>query len=71
MNRDMLVVTHTPSGLQGSCLLSVHRSQHMCREEAMKLLLSRMWVANERFLSEQELVWDYVECSTENSQTKS
>ena len=67
---DKLVVTHRPSGIQASCLLNLYRSQHKCREAAMKLLRSRLWAADQMLLSEQELTWEYKECSNESSPTK-
>lgn len=70
-NNDKVVVTHRPSGIQAYALLSVYRNQHKAKEAALKLLRSRMWAASQIILSKQELTWEYLECTNENSQTKS
>lgn len=67
---DKIVVTHRPSGVQATCLLTSYRSMHLCKEAALKLLRSRLWAADQMLLSSQDLTWDYDTTCSKNSPTK-
>lgn len=56
---DKIVITHLPSGIQASCLLTSYRGMHRCKEAALKLLKARLWAADQIVLEPEDLTWDY------------